>query len=376
MKRVVIFSTAYFPLVGGAEVALREITDRIQDIEFHLITAHILPGLTKQEVMGNVIVHRVGFGMAFDKYLLPLLGLWKALRLNNEKPIDVIWSLMASYNGFAALFYTWCKPQTPMLLTLQEGDPLEYIQKRVGILSPLFKRIFQRAHTVQAISHFLAEWAKMMGFQGEPFVIPNGVDVDRFTKSISDEQKRTLRESWGVGMSDVLIVTASRLVKKNATDDLVRALTLLPPMYHVVVAGAGEDKNMLDELIITLGIQHRVHFLGTVGHADLPGVLQACDIFCRPSRSEGLGNSFLEAMACGLPTIGTPVGGIPDFLVEGKTGFLCHPNDPQSIADAVLRIQSDMGKTAQIVLQGQTVATTQYRWDDISLRIRELFQRM
>ena len=73
---IVIFSTAYFPLVGGAEVAMKEITDRLPNETFHLVTARIRSGLATTERIGNVQVHRLGIGHPIDKYLLPFLSPW------------------------------------------------------------------------------------------------------------------------------------------------------------------------------------------------------------------------------------------------------------------------------------------------------------
>ncbi|MFO0765107.1 MAG: glycosyltransferase family 4 protein [Patescibacteria group bacterium] len=359
MKKVLIFSTAYFPLIGGAEVAIREVTNRITDFDFHLITAKIKPGLADTEKIGNVTVHRCGFGYPLDKYLLPFLGSWRALQIAKPEDVQAIWALMASYGGFTALVYTWLRPKTKMLLTLQEGDPLDYIEKRVGIFHSFFKRIFIRANAVQAISRFLADWSVRMGFKGAPKVIPNGVDVQAFaTHSESSPGHFFGKEG---DSEDFLIVTASRLVLKNATDDIIRALPSLAEKVKLVVVGDGEDREMLVKLANDLGVTERVLFMGTKTHAELPAILQACDVFCRPSLSEGLGNSFLEAMAAGLPIIGTPVGGIPDFLTDGETGLFCQPRDPASIAAAVSRIQSEPG-LKKLVQQGGQLARTGYDW--------------
>lgn len=120
-KRILIFSTSYFPEVGGAEVALREITNRLTDYSFVLICAKHQSGLLKRERIGRVDVHRVGLGMSFDRYLLPFLGPLLAVRLVSNQTL--VWSMMAGYAGFAGLFYCWLRPKTIFLLTLQEGHP-------------------------------------------------------------------------------------------------------------------------------------------------------------------------------------------------------------------------------------------------------------
>ncbi|OGL73256.1 hypothetical protein A3E39_01360 [Candidatus Uhrbacteria bacterium RIFCSPHIGHO2_12_FULL_60_25] len=370
-----IFSTVYFPLVGGAEIAMREVTDRITDgstslttgVEFHMVCARLKPGLASTENIGNITVHRVGFGRTFDKYLLPVLGTVKALTLGR---FDAAWALMASYGGFAALTYTWVRPKTKLLLTLQEGDPLEHYAKRAGKLEFLHKKVFQRADAVQAISRFLAEWSIKMGFKGKPEVVPNGVDIAKFTTRISSVRRGELRASYGFNDGDVVLATASRLSLKNGIDDLIRSLVKLPASYKVLIAGDGEDRQKLEVLTAQKGLQGRVVFLGSKPHDELPGILQASDIFVRASLSEGLGNSFLEAMAAGIPVVGTPVGGIPDFLTDGETGVFCQPRDPDSIAAAVLRIQNDPALRSRLITNGERVVREKYGWDGIASRIR------
>lgn len=374
-KRALIFSTAYFPMVGGAEVAMREVTDRLPDWQFDLFCAKITPELVPTERIGNVTVHRCGFGKPIDKYLLPITGVWRALQVAGVGYRGVIWSLMASYGGFAALAYTWVRP-VKMLLTLQEGDPLEHYAKRTGALTFLHQQIFERADAVQSISRFLAAWATKMGYRGTPEVVPNGVDIARFTARISSEERMRLRTEFGLSNDDVVIVTASRLTLKNGVDDLIRSLTFLPKQYKVLIAGDGEDRDKLHALVESKEVKDRVVFLGTRGHGELPGILQCADIFCRPSLSEGLGNSFLEAMACGLPIIGTPVGGIPDFLTDGETGVFCQPRDPESIAKAALRIQTEAGLREKLVRQGEALVREGYGWDGIAKRIGMMLEKL
>jgi glycosyltransferase involved in cell wall biosynthesis len=381
---VLIFSTVYFPLVGGAEVALKEVTDRIPGIRFDLICAQVKPGLPKTEKIGNITVHRCGFGHPIDKYLLPITGVLRALSVTSKEshssthPLNhpPIWSLMASYGGFAALAYTWVRPKTKMLLTLQEGDPLEHYGKRTGGMTFLHRMIFARANAVQAISHFLAKWATEMGFKGKPEVVPNGVDIAKFTTRISPERRKELRASFGFGDDDVVLVTASRLSLKNAIDDLIRSLTLLPVNFKALIAGVGEDEEKLRALAKELELESRVVFLGSKSHDELPELLQASEIFVRASLSEGLGNAFLEAMAAGLPIIGTPVGGIPDFLIDGESGVFCKPRDPESIAAAAERLQSDPSLRNHVVEVGGALVREQYDWNGIAARIKAILETL
>ncbi|MCC7522719.1 glycosyltransferase family 4 protein [Candidatus Uhrbacteria bacterium] len=372
-KRVLIFATTYYPVYSGAEVAVHELTDRIDDFEYDLICARFKSGLSRSERIGNVMVHRVGLGRPLDKYLLPVLGPLRALRL--KKP-DIVWSLMASYGGFAALFFSWLKPKPRLLLTLQEGDPLEHYTKRLGIFSPLHPLLFARADAVQAISHFLADWSKRMGFSGEPEVIPNGVPIEQFTKRILPEERARIRSGFGFSESDTVLIHTGRLSKKNGVDDLIRSLLILPSSFKILLIGNGEDENALKNLAEQLDVSKRIVFAGPRPYIELPPYLQASDIFVRASLSEGLGNSFLEAMACGIPVIGTPVGGIPDFLTDGETGIMCHPRDPKSIAEAVLRLIGDRDLRDRLVQNGSRLVADKYNWDRLADAFGKLLAKL
>lgn len=374
--KIIIFSTVYFPLVGGAEIAMREVTNRIPDVAFDLICARVKWGLPSKERIGNVTVHRVGIGHPIDKYLLPVLGTIRAITLKGSEDVHVIWSLMASYGGFTALVYTWLRPKTKLLLTLQEGDPLEHYAKRAGHFESLHKKIFERADAVQAISHFLADWAVKMGFKANPQVIPNGVDIAIFKQRISPEQRTVMRRQFGFGADDVVLVTVSRLSLKNGVDDLIRSLLFLPKNYKALIVGDGEDRDKLTSLTNQKDLGERVVFLGLKPYEELPALLQSADIFVRASLSEGLGNSFLEALSAGIPIVGTPVGGIPDFLKDGETGVFCAPRDPESIAKAVKRIQDEAGLRERIVTSGGKLVEEKYEWGGIAKAIGAMLAAM
>ncbi len=374
-KRVLIFSPVYFPLVGGAEVAVREITDRLPEWQFDLVCARVRRGLPNEERIGNVLVHRVGFGIPFDKFLLPFLGVWKALQLEGSREA-LVWSLMASYGGYASLVYTCFRPHAKMLLTLQEGDPLEHYVRRASVLSFTRAWVFRRADAVQVLSRYLADWAVKMGFRGTPVVVPNGVDAARFAVRISPEERVRLRQSFGFSDSDVVLITTSRLSLKNGVDDLIRSLSYAPESFKTLIVGEGEDREKLVRLVEELHLDSRVVFAGQRGHAELPGLLQAADIFIRPSLSESLGNSFLEAMAAGVPIVGTPVGGIPDFLEDGVTGVFCQPRDPESIAKAVVRIQTEPGLREKLIIQARETVQSRFEWNQIAKKMGDLLSAL
>ncbi|MEK7642534.1 MAG: glycosyltransferase [Patescibacteria group bacterium] len=408
-KKVLIFSMAYYPkFVGGGEVAIKEITDRLgkDDYEFHLISLRFDKNIPKEEKIGNVFVYRIGFAgtmkesadsvrfpLHYNKYLYPFLAVWKALQLSHQHNFKFTLSLMANYSGFGALFFKFLRPEIPFLLNLQEGDPFEHYKKRVGVLLPLFKMIFKRADKVVVLSKYLAKWANDMGFKGEPMVVPNGVDIKQFElRDMNYElnKRKEIRTRLGLKDSNVALITTSRLVIKNGVGDVIEALSKLSDdlknRVKFVILGEGYLLEKLELKIKNLKLEDRVIFRGFVPHSDMPQYLKACDVFIRPALSEGFGNSFIEAMACRLPVIATPVGGILDFLidptkldheerqsgVEIQTGYFCEPNNPESIAETIKKVINDPNKNT-VVENAYKMVKEKYDWDMVASQMREVF---
>ncbi len=391
-RRILIFSFAYYPrFVGGAEVAIKEITDRIspETIEFDLICLRLDSRLPSFERIGNVNVHRIGFSqhkefstdslpwyLHINKYLYLFTGVRKALSLHRKRKYDAIWSLMATYSSFAAVIFKILKPKIPFIFTLQDGDPIPYIKRKALPLYPLFKMMFTRADHIQTISTYLAEWAKDMGAKCPVTVVPNAVDFDLFSTKESVEQQSELKEKLGKKEGDVFIITTSRLVVKNAINDVIDVLSYVPENVKFIILGQGYQEAQLKVQVAELELQDRVKFLGYVPHKEMPKYLHVSDIFIRPSLSEGFGNSFIEAMAAEVPVIATPVGGITDFLIEGETGLFCDVHSPRSIAQKVEKLIRDKESKDYIVARAKKMVQEKYEWNIIVERMQDIFLSM
>ncbi|KKU36616.1 MAG: Glycosyl transferase group 1 [Candidatus Azambacteria bacterium GW2011_GWF2_46_32] len=132
----------------------------------------------------------------------------------------------------------------------------------------------------------------------------------------------------------------------------------------------------MKDLTKKLNLEDNVLFLGEVSHKDLPQYLWISDVFVRPSLSEGLGNAFLEAMAAGVPVIGTKVGGIPDFLREGETGLFCEVQNPKSIAEKIETLLKDKKLRLRLVENGRKLVEEKYNWDSIARQIENIFKKL
>lgn len=363
--RILIFSLSYYPLGGGAEMAIKEITSRIprEDIQFDMVTLRFDKSHPKYERMGNVDVHRIGGGMG---YLSKILFVLQAAFFANRRKYDAYWGMMTNML-FPISILRLSGIRTPYIITLQDGDPFEYVfeRARIKIFKPLLNYGFRHAEKAQAISYFLAGWAKKLGYKGVIEVIPNGVDANKFDVNLTQDERNALRKEWGMTSDDVILTSSSRLVKKNGLDDVVRAIPLMPKNFKFVNFGFGPYKKMLEDLVKELKMSDRIRFLD-YSEKELPRQFKACDIFIRPSLSEGQGISFLEGMAAGLPVIATPVGGIPDFLKDGETGLMVEPRSPRLIAFQAQKLVSDRVLRDKITINALRMVREKYDWDLIA----------
>jgi glycosyltransferase involved in cell wall biosynthesis len=366
-QRVLIFSLVYYPhYVGGAEIAVKEITDRIspEEVEFDMVTLNG-GGELPVEKIGNVTVYRIAHSLRYyNKILYPIRAYLRAVKLHRQNKYHTAWAIMANA-GFAALFFKLHFTKVRFVLTLQEGDPFSKIKRRIGPMYPLFKQVFRRADHITAISRYLGRWARDMGATAPIDLIPNAVDIELFERRNPVTESR-LREKLGKKEGDIFLITTSRLVLKNAVGDIIAALSYLPEQVKLIILGNGPLEAELKTQVNTLKLFNRVHFLGYIPHVELPPYLHISDIFVRPSLSEGLGNSFLEAMAAGLPVIATNVGGITDFLTDGQTGLVCEVGNPKSIAQKVEKLMKDKESREYIVGEARTMVKERYEWGKVS----------
>ncbi len=392
MKKVLIFSLAYYPrFVSGAEVAIKEITDRIspEDIEFHLITLRFDSNLPKVERVGNVTVHRIGFArpnptfeelkkmpLHINKPLFQFLAAWKAFTLHRTHRFDATWAMMAHAAGVPAAIFKIFHPRVPYILTLQEGDPIEHIERTMHPVWPLFTRAFTKADVVQAISGYLAQWARDRHFEGPLEVVPNGASLTS-SQDYPEAELAELRQSLNMKEDEVFLVSVGRLSHQKAQDIVIRALPLLPSNIRYIMVGEGPDKEMLESLARELGVADRITFTGKVDRTMTAKYRKISAAFVMPSRSEGQGISFLSTLASGTPLVTTQEGGIADFLFDAKrnpeqptTGWAVDKDNPQQIADAVTYILSHPDEVKAVTDNARALAIEKYDWENIAKNMR------
>ena len=365
-------------------MAVKEITDRMSaDFEFDLITAKLKKDLPSMEKVGVVNVYRVGIGRPlFDKLILPFRGALLARKLNKKANYFCFWGIMVTFGSGAGYLFNILqaltfKKKVPIVLTLQEGDSESHLQyKWLGLIALSWRLALWQTDFLTGISNFLINRAKKHGYSGECSLVPNGVDLSVFSQEIKEGVKDDLKRRLGKKPEDIFLVTSGRLTHKNAADDVISSLVYLPKNVYFLIIGKGDDGPRLQKQARDLGVSDRVKFLGFLPYQDIPKYFSVCDIFIRPSRSEGFGNSFIEAMASGLPVIATPVGGIPDFIDDKETGVFCSPDSPQSIVRAVSTLLGNEALRKAIIENAHKRANERYGWGQITAQMKAVFNKI
>lgn len=381
MKRILIFSLAYYPsFVSGAEAAIKEITDRIspEDIEFHLITLLFDKHAPREEQIGNTHIYRVGFGGAYlSKVLFIPLAALKARSLHKKLLFNAVWAMM-TYMLLPAVLARAIGVRVPRILTLQDGDPYEKVFERAFIkpFIPVLDYGFRTTNLVQVISSYLGTWPKRRGYMGEVVHIPNGANPRDLHEEVSKDEISKLRASLKKKPGDIWLVNTARLVHQKGTDDTIRALTMLPKQVSFLVVGGGPDEQSLKALALELGVEDRVIFTGAVERTQVTAYRRVADIFVGPSRSEGLGNAFLSAMASQLPVVATQEGGLAEFVfgpndTHPQTAWVVGKDDSESIARAVENILAHPEKVEMVTKTAREMVLEKYDWDKIALQMKE-----
>ena len=379
-KKILVFSLAYYPsYVSGAEAAIKEITDRIDksEYEFHVVTHLFEKNAPRTEKIDSVTVHRVGFGGAYlSKILFVPMAAWKARQLHKEQNFSGMWAMM-TYMLMPLTLARWLGVKIPYVLTLQDGDDYKKVFKRWFIQPaiPLIDSGFKNARVIQVISEYLGTWPEKRGYSGEVVMIRNGANPKNFTQFYSDDVLQKTKEDLGKKPEDVYLFIAARLVYQKGIDNIIKALPLLPDRVKFLIAGDGEDREMLENLTKELGVEDRVVFLGALERDDVPKYRNTIvsDIFVHPSRSEGLGNSVLSAMAARLPVVATQVGGLADFIFDENinvgretTAWAVEPDQPKQIAAAVTEIMNDKEKVSRVTENARHMIEQEYHWDRVA----------
>ncbi len=352
MKRVVILSAFVSPFRSGAEACAEEVAVRLSDqFEVTIVTARLHRDLPRREKLsGKVDVFRIGLGLPVDKWLYPFLA---PLAVRSLRP-TLVHAILETFAGAALLCTRAIYPAARRLLTLQTTNT-----------DLLRTPIIRSAQMVTAISEILATDARKRGARSVT-VIPNGIDAAAIKAAAGRFTKVPNR-----------LLFVGRLEPMKGIDTLLKALVLLPKNreWKLRIVGDGSLRKSLESLVKDLKIADRVTFTGRLRDEHLWREYAEAEIFCGLSRSEALGNVFLEAQAAGCAVVATRVGGIPEIVLDGQTGVLVAPDNPSAAAAAIDGLLGNPPSRLAFAATGKRFAE-RFDWNGIAGAYAELWRQL
>jgi glycosyltransferase involved in cell wall biosynthesis len=316
-------------------------------------------------------IHALGVGPVRG---LRRLALWvDALltlrRLHRQRPFDVLHAMWADETGLIAAWAgRWLG--VPVVVSVAGGEPVWLADIGYGLQGSRFSRwtvrqalqgadrIITASRYTQTLIDNLPGAALMPSDRGKRVKIPLGVDADHFrpTESPPPDQRRLIHVGSLIG------------VKDQAT--LLRAMARLPEPITLEIIGKGPERARLEQQAQALGLTQRVNFTGLVSHWDLPAHYQAASLHVLTSRHEGQGMVTLEAAACGLPTVSTAVGLLPD---DPALGLTVPVGDDAALAAAILSLLADTARMQALRQSARAAVTARYTIQHTAAQLRTLY---
>jgi glycosyltransferase involved in cell wall biosynthesis len=238
------------------------------------------------------------------------------------------------------------------------------------------------ADRVVATDHGMrGEVARLLGVEQEKVVvIPSGVDVEEARGYVSEQGQARIVERWPQlepGLGEFVGLSVGRLEANKGFGDLIEGIAQialeLGKGWIWVVVGEGTLREELQEKAAALGLGERILFTGAVSDSDLHNLYARADVFAHPSLFEGSSLVTLEAMSHELPVVASRVGGIPDKVVEGETGFLVEPGRPGELGARILALARDAGMREEMGRRGAMRVTQEFSWGRSVERLVEVF---
>ena len=278
---------------------------------------------------------------------------------------DIFHAHHASSFGFLASFVDHPRK----ILSVWGNDVIVFpFQNR--IFRYFINRAISKAHKITATSIYLKDTVKKIDPSVENIsVIPFGVDIEQFMPS-----KRSKSGYINIGI-------AKSLFPKYGIDILLKAFYSLCKSYnnlHLYIAGKGVYEDEYKKLSITLGISEKVDFKGFINHDELMEFYSKLDIFVMPSTCDGesFGVAAIEASAAGLPVVASRVGGVPEVIVDGKTGFLVEKNNVDQLSSALSKLIESKELRESMGREGRLFVENTYQWQDNLNEMSDLYYEM
>jgi glycosyltransferase involved in cell wall biosynthesis/peptidoglycan/xylan/chitin deacetylase (PgdA/CDA1 family) len=363
--------------VGGAEMCLLRLTRKLPRPQFQcqVLTFHSSEAARNLREKFDCPVHYWQLNNISDATAFRAAA--QLRRLVREEQIDIVHTFFHTSDLWAGPI---AKLSGAKVLISSRRDMGILREPRHNLAYMAMRGIFDQ---VQTVSERVRQWTiEKDGIDPDRAVtIHNGIET---LLPASSMQAERLRRLLNVPVDAPIISTVANFRSEKGIDVLVRAASTVvrrSPDAHIVVAGSfgntAAGRVHFEEVVRlrrAAGLEERVHFIGAM--EDIPSLLRITDIFVLASRSEGLSNALLEAMVAGLPSVATAVGGNPEVVVDGETGYLVASEDSAALADRILKLLDNPDLRKRMGEAGRSRAIEQFSVERMVARVIESYENL
>ena len=325
---ILMVSLDFIPIVGGITAHVYELSRALMSCDCKVtVITRAVKGRESFEQIDGIDVYRID---------LKAIGMTYGYQINKfiKKNIANINPDLIHIHGMRPLEFYNIK-EIPLVYTNHTSGYLKRIKKG-GYRIPLLKKLFKKPQLFLAPSEELLEIP--FEINAIKTYIPNGVISEKFKRNL--ENRKKIREKFNLNEDDILAIMTRRMVWKNGVRFLALATEFIQNKnLKLIFIGDGEEFDKI-QTILEKNFKDRYFMLGSKRHEEIIEFYSAADFSILPSLMEATSISGLEAMAASLPIVGTTVGGIPELVKDGITGYLCEPENPKDLA---LKIDSLLG---------------------------------
>lgn len=371
MNHLLVLTELFLPTKGGTAVWAAEVYKRLGGKEIHIVTADV-PGANEVDAVHPNTIHRLNLKrvpwLRPESLAMYARFFFKSLWLAITHRFDAIHAFRALPEGLVA--WSVARLTGRPVVIYAHGE--ELTTWGGGGKYKAMRFALRHADRVIANSEHTRDTLLEMGVDAARIsIIYPGVDVSVFRPGLD---VGGLRESLGIGPDDKLVFSVGRLSRRKGFDQMIRAVAQLrdeglPVRY--VIAGIGEDADYLDGLIREhnlLGVAHRI---GAVSEADLPRWINTCDVFAMPNRdingdNEGFGMVFIEAAACGKPSLAGEAGGTGSAVLHDETGLRIDGVEARHVVNGLRQLLAKPEWMHALGQTGLNRVNSRFAWEQVA----------
>jgi phosphatidylinositol alpha-1,6-mannosyltransferase len=377
VNRLLVLTELFLPTKGGTAVWAAEVYKRLGGKAIHIVTADV-PGAAAIDAAHPNSIHRLSLKRVAwlrpESLAMYARFFFKSLGLALTHRFDAIHAFRALPEGLVA--WTVARLTFRPVVIYAHGEELTTWGR--GGKYQAMRFALRHGDRVIANSEHTRDTLLEMGVAPARItIIYPGVDVAVFSPG---QDAHDLRTGLDIQSDEMLVFSVGRLSRRKGFDQMVRAVAQLHAegiRLRYVIAGIGEDAGYLDDLIAEHRLHGVAHRIGAVADADLPRWLNACDLFAMPNReingdNEGFGMVFIEAAACGKPSLAGVAGGTGSAVLHQQTGLRVDGTSVETVAAGLRRMLAQPEQMCEWGQHALQRVQREFSWERVAEKTRQL----